>query len=258
MIKTDTARSPLLKPVIERKYTQGLTIDDKGSASMPGADKEVKETTTGSQAGQTAAGPGSPGTGAAPGPGTKFNIPPSDDTKGFSFDDFPERGEIEDTGKAADIGISSMSAKSFANFASNAIAVYVPRVSYKICSVDISDVRLEIEKTNLTPNWLPFFEGVNERTAEGVKVPQDSLKMWEKACQAYLEYKKFNFANPETAFWAATIALAGEISVNIIQLKATNKDLMRQALASSRPDLYIKPPTEPQKTEKDGEHKQAA
>jgi hypothetical protein len=250
MIRTDTSKSPMLKPVIEREYTKGLVIDDKGAASMPGGEKEVKEPIPGSQA----AGAGTtvpPGPGA--GPGTKFNLnpPPADDTKGFVFDDFPDKGEIGDTDKLDDVGISAMSAKAFANFAGNAIQVYVPRISYKICAVDISDVRLQVEKNNLTPNWLPFFEGVNERTAEGLKVPEDSIVMWKKACKEYLEYKKFNFANPETAFWAASAALAGEISLNIYQVNKTNKDLMRKALENSRPDLFIKS-KEPEKTEANG------
>jgi hypothetical protein len=62
--------------------------------------------------------------------------------------------------------------------------------------------------------------------------------MWRDACQAWLEYKQFSFANPETAFIAASIALAGEISVSVYQCQKANKDLYKKALEDYNPGTF--------------------
>jgi hypothetical protein len=245
IIRTDVKKSPLLRPVIEREYTKGIAVGDSSAQAQQKEPEKTFEPT-----------PESSHEPSKPGVGEKFNIPPKsgieDNTKEFTFDDIPEPGEIKEDDKLDGISISSASAKAFANFAGNAIQVYLPRIANRFCKVDIDNVEVNIEKGNLTPNWKAFFDDYNKRVEEGLKIPDDSILMWKKAFKEYLEYKNFAFANPETAFWAATVALLSEFGIAAYSINKTGKEMLREALAKSNPDIFtMKPKEEPEKTTKD-------
>jgi hypothetical protein len=267
MEKTDTTRSPLLQPVIKRSYTSGLTLDDKGSVTKvndKGEDAgavipEGGNAPAGSspQAGQAGAAPG--GGATEPRPGARYNIP--DDTKEFTFnDDIPEGGPGDVSGEdhGEGIGISAQSAKTFANFIGDAIQIYVPKVAYGVCKVDIENIIMNVNKGVLTIEWIDVFKGVNSRTEEALKISDDEIKMWKKAFKDYLEYKNIKIANPETAFWGATAVLVANLGLKTYQARQANIELVRQAIMHCRPDLFIKKEETKKPDENEGAERTAA
>lgn len=253
MEKTNTSRSPLLRPVIERDYTKGISINsDSGTASsaQPAA-SSIQPPPGGAQ---------SPGVTAQPGPSQqKFNIPPPDSTKEFSFDEMHSGDEDKETGDfSGGINIPTGSAKTFANFVANAVKIYLPRVSYDYVKIDIENVIVNVEKRLLTANWIPTFTKINETTEEALKIPEESIKMWEKALQHFLEYKQLAFANPVTEFVVASILLLTDQGVRVYSIKKTNEQYMKQAIEASNPETLGRKPSQTEKTESNGTDKKAA
>jgi hypothetical protein len=234
MQKTDTSKSPLLQPVIKREYTNGLTLDDKGAVT------KINQQELG--AGSAPPPPPGPDKNTAPPPPPppgSFNIP--DDTKGFTFNDIPEDpNDINENDHSDGVSISSASAKTFANVVGDAIQMYIPQLTYKICEVDMDSVKLHVERGILTTNFIEFFDDVNSRAKEALKISDDKIKMWKKAFKDYLEYKNFKAANPETAFWVACGVLATDITVSTYMLRKSHIEMMEQAIRHCSPDLFIK------------------
>ncbi len=230
--KTDTSKSPLLKPVIERDYTRGM-------GSQPGM-----EPTPGPAAEKTD--PKDAGASSGPGAATQSqqtSPPPGDDfTKPFEFDQ--ETGATSDLGEgeaAPGVTMPSGSAKSFANFVGNAIQLYLPKASYGYVKIDMENVIMNVEKGNLTTNWVDTFEKINKTTEEALQIPDEPIKMWKGAFKDWLEYKSMTFANPETAFIAATILLLGDQGIRVYSIKKSNEQYMREAIQASNPELLKAP-----------------
>jgi hypothetical protein len=247
MEKTNTSKSPLLKQVIERDYTKGINITDP-SPSEPVSSTAQPQPKPGAAAGPT---PGAP-------PPPKFNIP--DDTKAFTFDEVsgdPSDVSADDTGGG--IGISSASAKTFANFVGDAIQMYLPKLTYGYSKIDIENVIVNIEKGLLTKNWLDAFVHINANTEEALQISDDAIKMWKKAFKDYLESENIAFANPKTALILATVVLLADQGVKAYQIKKANEEYMRQALEKSSPGIFQKQViVQPEKTETDAGKKAAA
>lgn len=262
MQKTDTAKSPLLKPVIQRDYTAGLNINDASQVKPEPKDisPEPKPEETKQAGSQT-----TPGQSTA---GQKFNIPKSDikdDTKEFSFADIPESpGDITDEDHAEGINISSASAKTFANFAGDAIQMYLPKLAYGYCKIDIEDVIVNVQLGKLTINWVDSFSKINENTEQKLKISDESIKMWKKAFKDWLEWKNISFANPTTALIGASVAIVTELGINAYKIKEQNEEFMKQALEASNPGLFAKsgktvqPEKPEQKESTDGADRKAA
>lgn len=235
--KTDVKKSPLLTPVIERDYTKGIgsTQPSQAAASPPaGEPKEQPK----------------PGAAQEPGEGQQqqkqTSPPPGDDyTKPFEFDkDTETASDIGDDGEGPGVSMPAGSAKSFANFVGDAIQLYLPKATYGYVKIDMENVIVNVEKGNLTTNWIDAFEKINKATEEALKIPDESIKMWKKAFKDYLEYKSLTFANPETTFWAATALLLGDQGIRVYQIKKTNERYMLEAIAASNPEL-LKSPVQP-------------
>jgi hypothetical protein len=252
MEKTNTSKSPLLKPVIERDYTKGLNLTDpdipSGGASSPPPGQPKPET-------------GTPPPSPPPPPGQKFNIPP-DETKAFTFDEMqPEAGDIDDADSLEGVNISSASAKTFANFVGDAIQMYLPKLTYGYSKIDIENVIVNIEKGTLTANWLDAFSAINKNTEDVLQITDDAIKMWKKAFKDYLESENIAFANPKTALLMATVVLLADQGVRAYQIRKSNEEYMRQALEKSNPYIFDnKPPANPPQPEpnKNDNGKQAA
>lgn len=249
MQKTDITKSPLLTPVIERDYTKGLTVDTGTQTATIEASTEQKQSQpTQQQQSQTQ---------PKPDAGQKFNIP-SDETKEFSFEDIPESpSDVGAEDHAEGIGISGASAKSFANFAGDAIQMYLPKMTYGYCKIDIENVIVNIESGNLTNNWLEAFTTINERTEEALQISDDAIKMWKKAFKDYLESENIAFANPKTAFLLATVVLLADQGVKAYQIRKANEDYMRQALEKSNPGEFQYKKKEPVTPQENGAKKAA-
>lgn len=252
MEKTNTSKSPLLKPVIERDYTKGINLTDPSPTQSPASSEPVNN--------QAQTGAATPGAASPPPPGTgpKFNIP--DDTKEFSFDEISDDASDVNAGDSSEgINISSASAKTFANFVGDAIQMYLPKVTYGYSKIDIENVIVNIEKGTLTANWLEAFTHINENTEESLKISDDAIKMWKKAFKDYLESENIAFANPKTALILATMVLLADQGVKAYQIRKANEEYMRQAIEKSNPEIFEKamPPKEPIKSETDGAKKAA-
>jgi nitrogen regulatory protein PII-like uncharacterized protein len=253
--KTDTMRSPLLQPVIQRDYTKGLTFNTGAplGAAAQQQKPEVIPEIPGNVTGQ----------GASKSP--DFSKPvdgpaPGDDTKSFSFD--------EDTGKESDlkegetgpaVTIPTGSARTFANTIGNLVQIYLPRATYSYVKIDIENVRMNVEKGRLRYDWIDVFKEMNKSAEEGLQIPDESIKMWKAALQHYLEYKQYAFANPETEFWVATGVLLTDTGIRTYSIKRQLEDFMRQALAELNPEGYTKPEQkkEPDKTDNDEQRRAA-
>lgn len=236
MEKTNTSKSPLLKPVIERDYTKGINLTEPDIASNTGSGSNPPPQQTRPEATQAQSPP--------PPPGQKFNIP-ADDTKAFSFDELPpEGGDIDDADTLDGVNISSASAKTFANFVGDAIQMYLPKLTYGYSKIDIENVIVNIEKGTLTANWLDAFNHINLNTEEALQISDDAIKMWKKAFKDYLESENIAFANPKTALIMATVVLLADQGVRAYQIRKSNEEYMRQALEKSNPYIFDqKPPS---------------
>jgi hypothetical protein len=263
--KTNTFKSPLLKPVIERNYTRGISINEQGAVTSPAGKEPIPPppppdaNVKGAENQPSSPAPGDQGAGkqSSPSPGgQQYNIP-ADETKGFTFDDIPTSpSDIEDGDHGEGIGITSASAKTFANFVGDAIQLYLPKFSYNYSKIDIENVIVNIQKGILTEKWLEAFTTINIRTEEGLKISDDAIRMWKKAFKDYLEYKNIKLANPETAFWGATAVLLFDQGLRTYQIKKANEEYMRQALQHDSPNLFIKKDVQPgeNKSEKSEDH----
>lgn len=233
MEKTDTSRSPLLKPVIERDYTKGGGFDLKPPGPQP------KPGTVPGESAAAGAKPGEPG--PQPKPGANFERPADDFTRPFSFDEDTERvSDLHEGEGGPGVTIPMGSAKTFANFVGNAIQLYLPKATYGYVKIDIDNAIINVEKGYLLGKWVDTFREINKNTEEALKIPDESIKMWKAAFKDYLEYKQMKFANPETAFWAATVLLITDQGVRAYSIKKQNEKFMRDALEESNPGLIIK------------------
>ncbi len=237
--RTDIGNSPLLKLVKERDYTRSMDFGkqpgDDGAAKPEkpaGASPEPEKTENPAQG----AGPG-PGSQETSGGGQKFNIPnPGDTTKEFQFnEEAAGPSDVNDDDHGEGVGISGASAKSFANFAGDAIQMYLPKLAYNYCKVDMENIIVNIQKGILTMNWQGIFETVNKHTEEALVISDDAIKMWKKACKDYLESENISFANPKTAFLLATVVLLLDMGVKAWQIRKSNEDLVKQAIDASNP-----------------------
>lgn len=240
--KTNIAKSPLLTPVIQRDYTRGLNINEPVSNGSPGGNTSINEPIIQPPT------PGNSEPRPMPGAGSsqRFNIPPADETKDFVFDDIPDAADINDDDHADALGITSASAKTFANFVGDAIQIYLPKLTFTYSKIDIESVIVNIQKGMLSLDWKDTFETINTRTEEALKISDDVIKMWKKAFKDFLEYKKVA-VGPEAAFYGATAVLLADQGIKTYQLKKSNEEYMRQALQHCNPHLFIK--KEPEKTD---------
>ena len=240
MQKTDVSNSPMLKPVMERSYTQGLAADTGQTTQQS---EPINDT---SQQEQPKDGAGKP---TPPPTQQQFNIP-KDGTKEFSFDQTPEGASDVGEGDTSEgLSISSASAKTFANFVGDAIQMYLPKATYSYSKIDIENVIVNIQKGLLTNNWLDAFTAINKATEEALKISDDSIKMWKKAFKDYLESENITFANPKTALILATLLLLVDQGVKAHQIKKSNEEYMKQALEHSNPNVFQKKVKETEKTE---------
>lgn len=235
--KTDTARSPLLQPVIQRDYTKGFSALEPDAVPAPPPTPEQKAP------GQSSPPPPTP----PPGPSPNYTAPPEEDyTRPFSFDEeVDSASDLADGEGAQGVTMPAGSAKAFANFAGNAIQQYLPKLTYGYVKIDIENVIVNVEKGNLTHNWIDVFTKINDATEKGLAIPDESIKMWKSAFKEYLEYKNITAANPETAFWAATALLLGDQGVRAYSIKKTNERYMAEAIQASNPGLFEKQSSPP-------------
>lgn len=252
MEKTNISKSPLLKPVIERSYTQGISLDSGAGASPQ---PEIKDKTQPSPDEQKAGATAQPKQESTQ---QKFNIP-ADNTKEFSFDE-PIEGssDIGADDTSGGLNISSASAKSFANFVGDAIQMYLPKATYSYCKIDIENVIVNIQNGKLTNNWLQAFQSINKNTEEALKISDDAIKMWKKAFKDYLESENIALANPKTALILATIILLTDQGVKAYQIKKANEEYMKQALEHSNPGVFEKKVVNESEKPKENGTKQAA
>jgi hypothetical protein len=242
--KTDTSKSPLLKPVMQRDYTKGI-----GSTSEPTATPapEPVNKVTSQQ------GPSEPGAQANFQKPSQENGPlPGDSTKAFSFDEATETSsDLGEGDQGPGVGFPTGSARTFANTIGNIVQIYLPRATYAYCKIDMENVRMNVEKGHLGMNWIEPFEEMNKSAEDGLKIPDESIKMWKAALQHFLEYKKVAFANPETEFYAATAVLLVDQGARAYSIKKQLEDYMRQALAESHPEAYVKQTVQPEQPKKE-------
>lgn len=225
--KTDISKSPLLKPVIERDYTKGLDNLNLDSPPPETQQQTQSQSQTQQQTGQPQAG----------------HAPPrqEDFTKGFSFDEEPESLSDVSEGDSSDgVELPVGSAKTFANFAGDAVQLYLPKLTYSYCKIDIEDVIFNVQQGNLDNKWIDAFTRINENTEQGLQIPDESIKMWKKAFKDYLEYEKMSFANPRTTFIIASMVLLTDQGVRAYQIRKQNEKFMKEALEQSNPDEFVK------------------
>jgi len=231
--RTNTNISPLLQQaVIERDYTKGF---------IPPSDMTEKESTeTGdpkptSGSGENYSEPRSMGS-------PNFDKPEGEDkTRAFTFDEETDTdSDLKDGEAGPGLSMAAGSAKTFANFAGNAIQIYLPKLTYGYSKIDMEDVIINVEKGNLTTNWIDTFSHINKNTEEALAIPDESIKMWKSAFKDYLEYENITFANPKTAFIAATILLLSDQGVRAYQIRKSNEKYMKEAIAASNPGLFSK------------------
>lgn len=241
--KTDIAKSPLLTPVIERDYTKGLENlnlePPEGSQQQPPPNPDPKS-------GQK--------------PPTGQTKPQDDFTKGFSFDEEPaDLNDVNDGDSMAGdgVGVPMGSAKTFANFAGDAIKIYLPKLTYGYAKIDIDNVIFNVQQGNLDNKWIAAFTQINNNTEQGLQIPDESIKMWKKAFKDYLEYEKMSFANPRTTFIIATIVLLADQGVRAWQIRKQNEEFMKEALEQTSPEKFKRFKTS-EKTDKDGAENKAA
>jgi hypothetical protein len=240
--KTDTAKSPLLTPVIERDYTKGLenlNLEPPEKGTEP-----IKQPQPGGQQQQK--------------PPTGQQRPSDDFTKGFAFDEEPVDPNDVSEGETLDgVNFPAGSAKTFANFAGDAIKIYLPKLTYSYAKVDIDNVIFNVNQGNLENKWILAFEQINENTNKGLEIPDETIKMWKKAFKDYLEYEKMSFANPKTTFIIATIVLLADQGVRAYQIKKQNERFMEEALKNSNPEKFKRFKTA-DKNDKENEQDRAA
>lgn len=231
--RTNTNISPLLRePVIERDYTQGFKPPAETTQNQQSANiiQEPEKEQGGSQTNTM---------------GTErpnFDKPPeTDNTRPFTFDEeIDNESDLKDGEQGPAMQMPTGSAKTFANFVGNAIQMYLPKATYGYSKIDIEDVMMNVEKGNLTTNWIDIFEKINKNTEEALAIPDESIKMWKSAFKDYLEYKNMSFANPETAFYAATVLLLADQGVRAYQIRKHNEKYMKEAIEASNPGLFAK------------------
>jgi hypothetical protein len=234
--KTDTSKSPLLTPVIERNYTQGLGgglsgNSDKQPSGHVNTEKTEPQTGPGSNPNFQPPPPGS----SNAGPGHSGN----DETKSFSFDEETEAGsDLKDGEQGPGVTMPTGSARTFANFVGNAIQIYLPKATYGYVKIDIDDVIMNVEKGNLLHKWVDVFENMNKSAEEGLKIPDENIKMWKAAFQHWLEYKQVELANPTTELVAATILLLGDQAVRAYSIKKQMAKYFKDAIEDSNPGLF--------------------
>lgn len=229
IVKTDTAKSPLLQPVIQRDYTKGLNGNQPpNEVQKPPVEPNQ---TAGAQPGATKPGEAQP---------HNFEPPQNDTTKEFSFDEINENGSDVKDGEEPGVTMPTGSARTFANFVGNAIQIYLPKATYGYVKIDMDNVTMNVQKGYLTLNYVDVFTEINKSAEEALKIPDENIKMWKAAFQHYLEYKQVAFANPETEFWAATALLLGDQAVRTYGLKKHMEKLMKDALESSNPGMFNK------------------
>lgn len=245
--KTNTSRSPLLQPIINRDYTKGLTVNPSGpepAAAGPAKEKE-------------------PITNPGPGAQTNFNKPPEptaggDTTKGFAFnEDTDNSSDLKDGETGPDVTIPTGSARTFANTIGNLVQIYLPRATYGYVKIDIENIRMNVEKGLLGIQWIDHFSKMNEDAEKALLIPDDVIKMWKAALQHYMEYKQVTFANPETEFWVATGVLLTDQGIRTYSLKKQMQEYVQQALIDSHPESYVKQPVKEKENEKTSTHDEA-
>lgn len=253
--KTDTTKSPLLQPVIQRDYTAGMNFNapaagaDPASAQpQPGGSNEKFQEPAAKQ-------------NFTPPPQPHEKPLPDDGTKAFAFDEINENpSDLGDGEQGPGLSMPAGSARTFSNTIGNLVQIYLPRATYGYCKIDIDNVRLNVGKGYLTFDWIDTFDKMNKSAEEALAIPDENIKMWKAALQHYLEYKQVAFANPETEFWVATAALLTDQGIRTYTLKKDLEKYMMDALDHCNPGMFEKnvtPKKEPEKTQED-EHKRAA
>lgn len=232
IVKTDTAKSPLLQPVIQRDYTKGLNVSQPVNQEQkpPVADTQTKEPVN------TSTNNPKPGEAQT----HNFDPPQNDTTKEFAFDEINENESDVQEGEDPGVTMPTGSARTFANFVGNAIQIYLPKATYGYVKIDMDNVTMNVQKGYLTLNYVDVFTEINKSAEDSLKIPDENIKMWKAAFQHYLEYKQVAFANPETEFWAATALLLGDQAIRTYSLKKHMEKLMREALESSNPGMFAK------------------
>jgi hypothetical protein len=225
-IERPLAKSPLLsEKVIERDYTKGIE-------GQLGANKPPDEVTP------------DPAEQVKPNPSDQqfvHNIP-SDQGPGpnqFSFDKeiTDDPSDITDQ-DAAGFELASGSAKAFANTVGDIIKVKVPEISYMFVKIDTNSIENHIKRGNINEQARPVFQQINIDTRQALEFSDDEIKMWKKAFKEYLEYKQIKIANPETAFWVATLVLATTQGIKIRELNKNNKQYIVDAINSWNPEYF--------------------
>jgi hypothetical protein len=241
--KTDTSKSPLLKPVIQREYTKGMNFDaPKDNLSGGPTPEPPIPPTAGAKPNFTP--PPSPPPGPdQPGP---FNKDIQDNTRGFAFDEVNDNPSDLQENENADLKMPAGTARTFANTIGNMVQIYLPRITYGFVKIDMESVRTNVETGNLTINWIDAFEDMNKQAKQALQIPDEIMKMWKSAFQHYLEYKNIKAANPETEFFLATGMLLTDQGIRTVGLKKQMEENMQRALEASNPGSMKQ---QPQKTQ---------
>jgi hypothetical protein len=247
--KPNTANSPLLQPVQHRDYTKGMNFEPNPGPGPSAAEPKPADNSGNQNTPNPGPGPG-PGAG---GPTVSDNTGSfQDKTKSFEFDAINDNPSDLNEGENIGVTMPTGSARTFANTIGNLVQIYLPRATYGYVKIDIENVRMHVEKGNLTENWIPAFTEMNKSAEEALKIPDEVIKMWKSALQHYLEYKQVKFANPETEFWAATAVLLTDQGVRTYGLKKQLEQYMREALQQSNPSMFDqKNPAAPRNNEQD-------
>jgi hypothetical protein len=253
--KTNTSMSPLLQPVVTREYT-------KGFSNIPGAEQNISKPPIETQA--------PPVTNNNPAPGPNFQKPPTvneksfdsppgdDQTKQFSFDENTDNeSDLQDGEQGPGVTIPAGTARTFANTIGNLIQMYLPKATYGYVKIDIDNVRMHVEKGNLTFNWIGTFTEMNKSAEEGLQISNEAIKMWKAAFQHYLEYKQVAIANPETEFFVATAVLLVDQGARAYGIKRQLEGYMKEALEQNQPYASHNTQTTTTKTDNNEDRKAA-
>jgi hypothetical protein len=229
-----TQSSPLLSgQVVERDYTSGIESQIGQSQKEPDKeveDYEVKEDITkGFQFDKKQPEPSTepkPGKEVEPGAEPK----PGEEAKKL----IDETIEIE---TEPGFKLPAESAKEFANWMGDMVGIYVPQLSYEFVRIDMNNIKFHISEGNLQPHMEGVFDGVNERVKEALKFSPEEIKMFKASAKAWLEYKNFEFANPQNAFLGTCAMLGFKQYLVLRHLDKELKKLVLDAVKVSNPGM---------------------
>jgi hypothetical protein len=233
--KADASLDPLVNDeIIDRQERQTFTQDkniEEGTKQAAGEGKETSQKQEQSQQQQTFS-------------STEGG---EEEPKTFTFED-PSQQTGEQSGDSS-VRFDELSTDVFADVCGNLIETYVPKMTYKKASIDINDVKKDINKGELLPKYESVFEKANENTKKALEFEKKEIDNWKYALKECLKYNQASFANPNTAFLVATGELIANQTIRMNKAINSNRQLLLQAKADSNYNMKKKS-GEPNKNEK--------